>query len=113
MAAFPSRLRAVLACILAPLGALLVVGPAHAAGDLHLHLGALPDGTPTTVGPWTGLTANAPGGTGTFGVSMGAVGEGWSRTATLTAPTHLSIASATAQRRLDLPVSPNHSQPQA
>ncbi len=113
MAGSPTRSRAVLACMLALLGAGLLVPPADAAGDLHVLLGALPDGTPAPVGPWSGLNDNAPAGTGTFGVAMGSVSQGWAQTATLSAPANLSFASATALRHYDLPVSPNHSQPQA
>lgn len=114
MAVSPSRSRAVLACFLAAaLATLAGAAPANAAGDLHVHAGALPDGTPTTVGPWSGLTDNAPGGTGSFGVSMNHVLEGWAHTATLSAPANLAFVSATAERRVNLPVGGDHSQPQA
>jgi len=98
----------------AALAAMLAVsGSAHAAtGDLHVHSGALPDGTPAIVGPWVGLSYNASGGTGTYGINAGAVSEGWETTSTLGPPPNLSFAAATIDRTYDAPVSGNHSQPQ-
>lgn len=111
-----ARRRRRLTCAGAALAAALALTPASAAaavGDLTVHSGALPDGSPATVGPWVGLTSNAPGGTGAYGVTMGNVGEGWSQTATLSPPAHLTFRSATVAWRANLPVSGNHSQPQA
>lgn len=102
-----------LSIAVAALLAASVIGPPVArAGDLHVHAGQLPDGTATTVGPWSGLSMNAPGGIGTFGAALGHVGQGTSTTATLVPPADLSIATATILRTFEAPVSADHSQPQ-
>jgi len=116
MTAATARRRRHLARAGAALAATLALAPAHAAaatGDLTVHTGALPDGTAVAVGPWSGLTYNAPGGTGAYGVAMPHVGQGWAQTATLSAPANLSFRSATVSWRADLPASADHSQPQA
>ncbi|WP_259312648.1 hypothetical protein [Capillimicrobium parvum] len=90
-----------------------MAGEARAAtGDLHVHSGALPDGQPTVVGPWAGLTSNTPGGTGTYGLNAGPVGEGYAATSSLTPPSNLAFAKAAAYRSYTAPPSSNHSQPQ-
>jgi len=111
-----ARRRRALACAGAVLAALLASAPdpaVAAVGDLTVHSGALPDGAPVAVGPWTGLNHNAPGGTGIYGVIMPHAPEGWAQTATLSAPANLTFRSATVAWRTDLPVSGDHSQPQA
>ncbi len=104
------RMIAVAATLFVAGGATAAPAPA-AVGDLHVHAGRLPSGAATTVGPWSGLTDNAPAGTGSFGVSMSNVSQGWNATATLAPPPSLSIAVATIDRRYALPALPNHSQP--
>ncbi len=116
MTSRPARRRRRLTCAGVALAAalMLAAAPAPAAvGDLTVHSGALPDGTPATVGPWSGLTHNAPGGTGAYGVAMPSVSLGWSQTATLSAPANLAFRSATVAWRTDLPASADHAQPQA
>ena len=99
--------------VLAAVMALAFAGDARAAtGDLHVHSGALPDGQPAVVGPWTGLTANTPGGTGTYGLGAGPIGEGYAATSALAPPADLAFAKATAYRSFNAPPSSNHSQPQ-
>jgi hypothetical protein len=109
-----ARARRASAClVLAVVAVVSAAGPADAAvGDLHVHAGRLPDGTATTVGPWTGLTTNAPGGTGTFGIGYDAVGQGYTATARLVSTPSLPIVSATIDRSYATPVSAHHSQPQ-
>jgi hypothetical protein len=92
--------------------ALAIVGDAHAAGDLHVHSGSLPDGRSAVVGPWTGLNSNAPGGTGTYGLSASSMGHGDAAAATLAPPSNLAFVSAGAYRTFSTPSSANHSQPQ-
>lgn len=83
-----------------------------ASGDLHVHSGTLPDGTAAVVGPWSGLTSNAPGGTGPYGVAADSMGHGHSATATLSPPPNLVFARATAYRSFAAPASADYSQPQ-
>jgi hypothetical protein len=111
-----ARRRRGLACAGVALAVLLAPAPSPAAadvGDLTVHSGALPDGTPVTVGPWVGLNHNAPGGAGAYGVVMPPAAEGWVQTATLSPPANLTFRSATVTWRTELPVSGDHSQPQA
>jgi hypothetical protein len=111
-----ARARSAPARLLTALLTLVAVGAtaptALAAGDLHIFAGRLPDGSGAIIGPWSGINLGAPGGTGNFGISMGAVSQGGAIGASLAPPPQLSIALATADRGFNAPVGGNHSQPQ-